>query len=151
MDMICSSRYDIAINHMDTEIIGVANKAGKILIVEDDTFLRALIAQKIGSKKYQLFTASEGEEALTLAEKEHPNLILLDIILPGMNGFEILEKIKNSRTTKDIVVIMLSNLSQQSDVERAKKLGAAHFFIKANTSPHEIAAKIEEIFAGRAI
>lgn len=117
----------------------------KILIVEDDTFLMSLLARKLASKGYGLLIAKDGKEALDVVNSGHPDTVLLDILMPNMNGFEVLEKIKASDETKNIQVIMLSNLGQQSDIDKALKLGASHFLVKANTSPDEIVTKIEEI------
>ncbi len=117
----------------------------KILIVEDDTFLMSLLARKLSSKGYKLSIAKDGVQALEVTKNEKPDTILLDILLPNMNGFEVLEKIKASDDTKNIQVIMLSNLGQQTDIDKALKLGASQFLVKANTSPDEIVTKIEGI------
>ncbi|MDQ3076889.1 MAG: response regulator [bacterium] len=117
----------------------------KILIVEDDTFLMSLLARKLSSKGYKLSIAKDGLQALEVTKNEKPDTILLDILLPHMNGFEVLEKLKASDDTKNIQVIMLSNLGQQTDIDKALKLGASQFLVKANTTPDEIVTKIEGI------
>jgi CheY-like chemotaxis protein len=114
----------------------------KVLLVEDDPFLQSLLAQRLAAKGYKLFSAKEGVEALAIAEKETPDVILLDILLPGMNGFEILEKLKANSATKSINVIMVSNLGQQSDIDKALQLGASKFFVKANVTPEEIISAV---------
>jgi DNA-binding response OmpR family regulator len=119
----------------------------KLLWVEDDSFLSEIMARKLSSEKCALMHTSNGEEALTLLTKELPDIILLDILLPGMNGFELLEKIKANPKTKDIPVVMLSNLSQQSDIDKSKKLGAVKFLVKASMKLDEIIAEIESVLA----
>lgn len=119
----------------------------KILAIEDDNFLRDLLARKLGSINAEFIAAIDGENALEILKTEKPSVILLDLILPGIDGFEVLEKIKSDPHTEDIPVIILSNLGQDSDVERAKSLGAVDFLIKANFSIDEVIGKIKAIFA----
>jgi len=120
-------------------------KDKKILWVEDDKFLSDIIAKKFSGEGCILFHSIDGQEALTLAEKEKPDIILLDILLPGMDGFTILEKLKASPTTKSIPVIILSNLGQKKDLERSKQLGATQFLIKATVTLDEIITEVKKI------
>jgi DNA-binding response OmpR family regulator len=117
----------------------------KILIVEDDKFLRELIVQKILKEGYQAVEAINGEDGVAKAKEEKPDLMLLDLILPGIDGFEALRQVKESADTSSIPVIILSNLGQKDDVERGMKLGAADYLIKAHFTPGEILAKIKSI------
>jgi len=117
----------------------------KILIIEDDKFLRELIVQKILKEGYQAQEAVNGEEGVTKAKEEKPDLILLDLILPGIDGFEALRQVKESPDTSSIPVIILSNLGQKDDVERGMKLGATDYLIKAHFTPGEILSKIKSI------
>ena len=117
----------------------------KILIVEDDKFLRELIVQKILKEGYQAQEAINGEDGVLKAKEEKPDLILLDLILPGIDGFEVLRQVKEDAATSSIPVIILSNLGQKDDVERGMKLGAADYIIKAHFTPGEILAKIKSI------
>ncbi len=119
----------------------------KILIVEDDKFLRELIAKKLKSADYEAIEAIDGESAVVKAKELKPDLILLDLILPGIDGFGILTKIKGDRAISQIPVIILSNLSQQEEIDKALKLGAADFLVKANFVPGEIIEKIKKILA----
>lgn len=117
----------------------------KILIVEDDKFLRELLESKLRKEKdFTIVTAKDGEEGLQKAREEDPDLIILDLILPGLNGFEVLEKIKSSTAIADIKVIVLSNLGQKEDIDRAMKLGAEDYLIKAHFTLEEIIKKIRE-------
>ena len=119
----------------------------KILLVEDDKFLRELIAKKLKSAEYEVLEAIDGESAVIKAKELKPDLILLDLILPGIDGFDILAKIKEDPTIGKTPVIILSNLSQQEEIERALKLGAADFLIKAHFIPGEIIEKIKKLLA----
>ncbi len=117
----------------------------KILWVEDDQFLNDIIALKLSMAKCVFFHASEGEEALKIINNEMPDLIMLDIILSGMDGFEILRRIKADSKTKHIPVIILSNLGQSADFQKGKDLGAVRFLVKATVTPNEIIDQIKEV------
>ena len=115
----------------------------KILIVEDDKFLRELIAQKLVREGYEISEAGDGEEGIKKIKDEKPDLVLLDLILPGIDGFEILSRMKENSSLSRIPVIILSNLGQKDDVERGLKLGAIDYLIKAHFTPGEIIEKIK--------
>lgn len=117
----------------------------QILAVEDDNFLRDLLSRKLGHENCDFIAAVDGETALKILETETPSIILLDLILPGIDGYEVLEKIKSNPKTKNIPVVILSNLGQESDIEKAKKLGADDFLIKANFSIDEVIGKIKKL------
>jgi len=119
----------------------------KILIIEDDKFLRELITRKLQSEKFEITSAIDGESGLELVEKERPDLVLLDLILPGINGFEVLGKIKENEAIASIPVIILSNLGQKDDIEKGMGLGAVDYLVKAHFTPNEIIAKINEVLA----
>ena len=122
---------------------GLAGK--KIMWVEDDKFLSDIIARKLSMQGCSLLHATEGEEALRMLEKEQPDLILLDILLSGIDGFEILKRLKSGEKTKHIPVILLSNLGQKEDIEKGKTLGAARFLIKATVTLDEIVEEIKTV------
>jgi DNA-binding response OmpR family regulator len=117
----------------------------KILIVEDDRFLRELIARKLKNEGYEVSEAVDGEEGLKRIKEEKPDLILLDLILPGIDGFEVLVKAKEDPTTAQIPVIILSNLGQREEIEKGLKLGAIDYLIKAHFTPGEIIEKIKNL------
>lgn len=119
--------------------------AKKILIVEDDQFLRELITQKLLKEGYDIVEAIDGEKGLKSVKEEKPDLILLDLILPGIDGFEVLAKVKEDLNLSQIPVIILSNLGQRDDIERGLKMGAVDYLIKAHFTPGEIIAKIKGI------
>jgi|SRR3989344_453292 len=121
----------------------------KILIVEDDKFLRDLISQKLTREGFTAVEAINGEEGLEKAKSEHPNLILLDLILPGMDGFAVLRALKKDLGALMPPVIVLSNLGQKEDMQRALNEGAEEFMIKAHFTPGEIIAKIKSVLKKR--
>lgn len=117
----------------------------KIMWVEDDKFLSDIISRKLSSEKCLLIHAVDGEQAITLAEQNSPDVILLDILLPGIDGFEVLRRIKANQNTKKIPVILLSNLGQKADIEKGKELGAVCFLVKATVTLDEIIAEIKNV------
>ncbi|MDD4062391.1 MAG: response regulator [Candidatus Pacebacteria bacterium] len=117
----------------------------KILVVEDDKFLRELITQKLAREGYDVVGAVDGEDGVVKVKENKPDIVLLDLILPGIDGFEVLAKIKEDEELSDIPVIILSNLGQRDDVDRGIKLGATDFLIKAHFTPSEIIEKIEAV------
>ena len=117
----------------------------KILIIEDDKFLRELMVKKLLTMDYDVAFAVDGESGLSMIKEVKPDVVLLDLILPGINGFEVLEKAKQDPEIADIPVIILSNLGQKEDIERGQELGAADFMIKAHFTPQEVANKIKTV------
>lgn len=117
----------------------------KILIIEDDKFLRELMVRKLVNDGYEAIEATNGEEGVRTAKAEKPDLILLDLILPGIDGFESLTRIRKDQETANIPVIILSNLGQKEDIEKGLRLGATDYLIKAHFAPGEIAEKIASI------
>src|SRR3989344_535685 len=99
----------------------------KILIVEDEEFLRGVLNQKLQKEGYETIEAVDGESGVKKVSEEKPDLVLLDLILPSIDGFEVLRQIKEKPELASIPVIILSNLGQKDDIERALKLGATDF------------------------
>ncbi|MBI1971252.1 MAG: response regulator [Candidatus Wildermuthbacteria bacterium] len=114
----------------------------KILVIEDDPFLRELTTQKLSKEGYEVFESADGEKGLELAKEKKPNLVLLDMMLPGIDGFRVLQHLKENHATNSIPVVILSNLGGKEDVERALELGAADFLIKVQFTPEEVIEKI---------
>lgn len=111
-----------------------------VLFVEDDPLLADLVARKFGAEHIEMEYAPSGEEALSLVAKDRkPNLILLDIRLPGIDGFGVLEKLKADESTKQIPVVIFSNFGEPADIERAKKLGAEEFIVKVSLTLEQVA------------
>lgn len=109
-----------------------------VLIIEDDVFLVKAYQIKFEKEGFNVLTATDGKEVGIALEKEPPHIVLLDLMLPGISGFDILETIKKNPKWKDVPVIILSNLGQAQDIERGKKLGAVDYFIKTNIKISEI-------------
>jgi DNA-binding response OmpR family regulator len=117
----------------------------KILVVEDDRFLRELIKRKLVGENFEVREAFDGEEALRKVKEEKPDLILLDLILPSIDGFEVLARLKEDPNFAPIPVIILSNLGQREEIEKGLKLGAIDYLVKAHFTPGEIIEKVKNI------
>ncbi len=117
----------------------------KILIIEDDPFLQGLEASKLTKDGYDILVASSGDEAMQKINEAGINLILLDLVLPNFDGFQVLEKIRATDAIKALPVIVFSNLSEASDVTKAQKLGATDFMVKSNFTLDELAERIKTI------
>jgi len=115
----------------------------KILFIEDEPALQKAIGELLTNEGYEVIKALDGETGLNLAKKEKPNLILLDLILPKKDGFEVLAELKQSPETKDIPVIILTNLERATDVEKALELGANTYLVKANYTLQEVVEKVK--------
>lgn len=120
-------------------------KTIKILLVEDDPFLLSMYATKFELEKFQVISAEDGEIGLHLVKKTKPDIILLDILMPKMNGFEVLERLKKDPETRKIPVILLTNLNQKDEIERGMSLGADDYLIKAHFMPSEVVEKIKKV------
>ena len=110
----------------------------RVLIVEDEKSLLEAMKIEAEMQNLDIITASTGETGVEVARKEKPDLILLDLLLPAMDGFTVLEKLKKDESTKAIPVFILSNLGQKGDKEQGLKMGAEEYIIKATTSIEEI-------------
>jgi CheY-like chemotaxis protein len=117
----------------------------RILLVEDDRFLRKAAEATLRQRGYAVVTAADGEEALQRAAAEAPDLVLLDLIMPKLQGFEVLRRLKADPGTAGIPVIVLSNLGQERDVQQAMEGGAVAYFIKSNLSLQDLAREVEKV------
>lgn len=114
----------------------------KILIVEDDEVLIEMYKMKFNEEGFDVNVAKDGVSGLDCAEKDLPQIILLDIILPKLDGFALLEELKKGAKTKDVPVILLSNLGQDSDKEKGEKLGAIDYCVKSDFTPMQLVEKM---------
>jgi len=119
--------------------------AKKILIIEDDKFLRELIARKLTDEGFDIVEAVDGEDGIKKLSETKPDLVLLDLILPSIDGFEVLSRVKADESVAPIPIIILSNLGQKEEVEKGLNLGAVDYLIKAHFTPGEIIEKIKNI------
>lgn len=117
----------------------------KILFVEDESALQRAATQVLTEEGYQVFSALDGETALKYAKKEHPDIILLDLVIPKKSGFEVLDELKKDPETKDIPVIILSNLESSEDIGKALERGATTYLVKTNYQLDEVVDKIKSI------
>ncbi|MEI7709140.1 MAG: response regulator [bacterium] len=121
-------------------------KGKKIYIIEDDVFLGGILSQRIAAETPDLKLFKNGEDGLAAIDKEIPDIILLDVLLPGMDGFQVLQAIRNNPKTKDLPVLIVSNTSQLENKERAKTMGA-EFLLKALVTPYEIVEQVNKMLA----
>jgi DNA-binding response OmpR family regulator len=120
----------------------------RILLAEDDRFLRKAAATALKRQGFAVLEAVDGEEALRVARAEAPDLILLDLIMPKLQGFEVLRALKADPATAATPVLILSNLGQDSDVKQAMEAGAAGYFVKVNLSLQDLGKRVVEILGG---
>jgi CheY-like chemotaxis protein len=128
----------------------MAEAPRRILLAEDDRFLRKAAETALKRHGFTVIPAVDGEEALRLARAEAPDLVLLDMIMPKMQGFEVLRSLKGDPATAAIPVLILSNLGQDSDVQQALEAGAAGYFVKANLSLQDLVKRVGELVGGGA-
>lgn len=120
----------------------------KILIVDDDGFLLDMYAFKFSQNNFEVHTATDGAQALEkLQSGLNPNVLLIDVIMPVMDGFEVLEKIQTDNLCADTVKIILSNKSQQSDIDKGMSLGVRGYIVKANSTPSEVIQQVIKILS----
>ena len=115
----------------------------KILIIEDDSFLLQMYATKLEMEGFKILDAIDGEKGLRVAKKELPNLVLLDLLLPKKDGVKVLEELKKDPETRNIPVIVLTNLGQKKKIDKCFELGAVDYLIKAHYVPSEVITKIK--------
>lgn len=114
----------------------------KIVWVEDDKFLSGMIASRLGPTGAALVNVADGANAVDVIKQEKPDMVVLDLLMPNVDGFTILQRVKSEDSIKSIPVIVLSNLGQKEEIERCKKLGAEEFIVKASIGLDEIIPRI---------
>jgi CheY-like chemotaxis protein len=120
----------------------------KVLIVEDDPLMLRMYQKIFSFQKHEVEMAADGEEGLQKVDSFHPTIVLLDVMMPKLNGLQILERLKANPATKDIPVVMLTNLAGQQDAEAALSKGAVKYIVKSEHEPKEVADMVEEIIEG---
>lgn len=119
-------------------------KAKKILLIEDEELILNLLQRKLEKEGYKVSVARDGEEGLEKMRKSPPDIILLDIIMPKMGGFEVMEEAKKDKYLRSIPIIIVSNSGQPVELDRAKRLGARDWLIKTEFDPKEVIVKIKK-------
>lgn len=155
-DYVVKSQFDanelVTKIKIQTRAVNTKEKEGgsvldgrKVMWVEDDQFLSDLIARKLSQQKCKLLFTRTGEEALKILENDQPDIILLDLLLPGISGFEVLKSIKTNDKLKRIPVIILSNFTQNNEIERTRAMGADRFLTKATVVLDDIVKEIQNV------
>lgn len=126
----------------------MADVKPKVMVIEDDSLLSDLLLQKLADH-FELLYAPTGEIALETLQTNVPDIILLDIMLPGIDGFEVLKRIKENPASAGVPIIVLSNLGKESDVEQGTKLGAEKFVVKVSLTPDEIVHLVKTSVASK--
>lgn len=122
-----------------------------VLIVEDDKFLQDILLTKLKSLGISTILAADGKRALSLMKEKNPVLVLLDLVMSDMDGFEVLKRAHADKEISHIPIVVLSNLGQESDIEHAKNMGARDFLVKAHYTPSEIIEKIKHLLPQRTV
>jgi DNA-binding response OmpR family regulator len=117
----------------------------KILIIEDDSVMQNALQEYLSGEGFEIACAVDGEMGERMAKSEKPDLVLLDIVIPKKDGYEVLAEIKKNEETKDIPVILLTNLGSIEDIEKALNMGATNYLVKADYKLEEVASKIKEV------
>ena len=123
----------------------MAGKKHLILLVEDEQMIVDMYKLRLEEESFEVLVTDQGTEALEIASKKKPKLILLDIILPEVDGFSILMTLKSQASTKSIPVVMLTNLGQESDQAKGQQMGAVGYFVKSQHTPTDIIGEIKKI------
>ena len=122
--------------------------AKKICIVEDDQSIQEMYKIKFMAEGYEVSTANNGEEGLATIKEAKPDLVLLDLVMPKMDGFEVLKRLQADESGKKPIVYVLSNLGQSSEIEKGINEGADGYFVKSNMTPTQLAEEVKRIFQG---
>ncbi|MEK9165948.1 MAG: response regulator [Patescibacteria group bacterium] len=117
----------------------------KAMLVEDDLTLARIYKTKLTKSGFDVLHVCNGKECLEKASEFKPDIILLDVIIPRLDGFAVLQELKSNSRTRKIPVIMLTNLAQNEDMEKGKKLGACNYLVKSNLTPAELIKKVEAV------
>ncbi len=117
----------------------------KILLIEDDPLLIDIYTTKLQQSGFEVQTVEEGEKAVTAIQQERPDIVLLDIVLPHVDGWEILQQVQASEELKRIPIVILSNLGQKEEIEKGLRLGAVRYLIKAHYTPSQVVEEVVKL------
>ena len=121
------------------------SKGIKILVVDDDPFILDMYVIKFREQGFQIDTATDGKMAIERIDAGKPDMVLLDVVMPKMDGFDVIKKIQENKIPRTFKILFLTNFGQKEDVERGMQLGADGYIIKAHFTPSEVVAKVKEI------
>lgn len=119
----------------------------KVLLVEDDIALREIYSARFAAENFEIVAADDGEQALSVAIKEKPDIIILDIMMPKISGFDVLDILRATPETKNTKVIIMSALSQESDIQKGKELGADAYLVKSQSTLSDVVQKTKDVLA----
>ncbi|MEK7570016.1 MAG: response regulator [Patescibacteria group bacterium] len=125
----------------------MADKKITVALIEDDPLIAEMYTTKFTKEGYDLQHAADGAAGIALVKKMSPDIILLDIIMPKMDGFQVLEQLRADAAFKQTPIVMLTNLGQEEDVQKGRALGATDYFIKTNFTPAAIVDKVKTLLA----
>ena len=117
----------------------------KILLVEDEKDLAELFSLRLKADGFDITVATNGLEAIKLIKKINPDLVLLDLVMPDMDGYEVLKKLKKDKVLNETIIYVWSNLTQKDEIDKAKKLGANGYLVKSDYTPSKLSEKVKEI------
>lgn len=123
----------------------------KILLVEDDSNLREIYGARLEAEGYEIVSASDGEEALALAVREQPDLIISDVMMPKISGFDMLDILRSTPETKDVKVIVMTALSQEEDRKRGEELGADRYVVKSQVTLDDLVVMVQDLLGGTSV
>jgi DNA-binding response OmpR family regulator len=123
------------------------NEPKKIMVIEDDHFLSSLMKARLEKEGFTIIQAFDGEEAMEILKTDLPSLIILDLIMPKVTGFEVLQTISITPQLDKVPVVILSNLAQDSDIKKAQELGAKEYFVKVKISIDDLVARVKDLVA----
>ncbi len=127
--------------------MAATDKKIKVLVIEDDPMILDMYVHKFQQEGFEVVSHDRGDGVLEIAEKEQPDLILLDIILPGLDGFSVLQSLKENAKTKDLGVVMLTNLGQDEDKAKGQQMGSLGYIVKSSKTPAEVAKQVREFIS----
>lgn len=125
----------------------MTEEKGKILIIEDDRYISKMYQLKLSLEDYDVQVAENGKQGVDKMKEFMPDIVLLDILMPELDGFEVLKIVKSDPTTKNIPVLIMSNLGQEDHVEKGIKLGALGYIVKSQYTPSKVVEKIKSVLA----
>ncbi len=129
---------------MDGQIDSSQNSNKTILVCEDDVFYSNIYKTRLSAAGYQVESANNGDDALKMIARKKPDLLLLDLIMPTKDGFQVLEELRKNASTKDLKIIVFSNLGQEEDIKRAKSYNVLNYFVKTDISISELVKVVAE-------